>query len=328
MPDNPFTRRLLTIPALIGLFLAVSFFSPILAIAAAIVDAVRLVSRRSGVTLRALAFLWIYLVGEIWAVLALGITALLPGRLRVAATYRLQGAWASWNLAALQALFSLELHIEGSEFVAPGPIVLLSRHASIVDTLLPARLVSRDEGIRLRYVLKRELLVDPALDMAGNRLPNAFIDRRSRDTAERNVLTELATGLGDDEGILIYPEGTRFSEEKLRRLRRRAGGDGDSVRTVGLSKVLPPRPGGTLALLDATTADVVLLGHRGLEGLATVREIWAGDLVGTRVEVRFWRIPREQIPEDRSSRVQWLNQVWADLDDWVTGAKPDDGIPA
>ena len=61
--------------------------------------------------------------------------------------------------------------------IPPAPILVVSRHASLIDTLLPGRYVTQPFGIRLRYVLKSELLVDPALDIAGNRLPNVFVDR-------------------------------------------------------------------------------------------------------------------------------------------------------
>ena len=35
--------------------------------------------------------------------------------------------------------------------------------------------------VRLRYVLKRELLLDPCLDIVGNRLPNCFVARSGAD---------------------------------------------------------------------------------------------------------------------------------------------------
>ena len=242
-------------------------------------------------------------------------TSPLPRAMKLRATYRLQEAWAGWNLNALQNLFSLEIDVEGTDAILPGPIVVLSRHASMVDTLLPARLVAKPTRLRLRYVLKKELLADPALDIAGNRLPNSFIDRASRELSELSSIKDLATNLGHGDGVLIYPEGTRFSEAKLRRHQMRASAG--AAETVGLRRVLPPRPGGTLALLDATHADVVVLAHRGLEGLATVREIWQGNLVSSRIDVAMWRIPRSDIPDARSERVAWLNRLWVDVDDWV-----------
>jgi 1-acyl-sn-glycerol-3-phosphate acyltransferase len=322
MPDNPIARRAITVPAVFALLLAVTIASPALLAVGAIVDVARtLATRRRGVLLRSLAFLWIYLVGEAWALLALLGTTVLVGKVKLDATYALQDRWASWNLTALRMLFSLEIRATGESSATPGPVIVISRHASLVDTLLPARFIARENDMRLRYVLKKELLLDPALDIAGSRLPNVFVDRASREATERLRIKRLAKSLGPDDGVLIYPEGTRFDEAKLKRYQRRhLGAEPGSIRDLASSyrRVLPPRPGGTLSLLEAGDADVVVFAHRGLEGLATVKDIWRGDLVGSRIDIAVWRVPRAQIPEPRPERVEWLFRLWAEVDDWVT----------
>jgi 1-acyl-sn-glycerol-3-phosphate acyltransferase len=322
MPNNALTRRSITVTSVLVAFVLVTVFAAPLALIAVVLDLVRItLLNRPPMALRSIAFLWIYLLGEIWALAALGLTALLPGQLRIETTYRLQDKWAGWNLLALRRLFSVEFEVTGGTTLLPGPIIVLSRHASIVDTLLPANFVARPTGLRLRYVLKKELLVDPALDIAGNRLPNVFVDRTSRDPAERETIESLAGSMRTGDGILIYPEGTRFSVEKLARIQRSASEEaGPSQIIAGLRRVLPPKPGGTLAILDATDADVVVLAHSGLEGLATLKEIWRGDLVGSRVKVALWRIPSGQIPVSRAERVDWLHRLWADVDEWVVAA--------
>jgi len=86
---------------------------------------------------------------------------------------------------------------------------------------------------------------------------------------------------------------------------------------AGYRRVLPPRPGGTLTLLDATEADVVVLAHSGLEGFSSLAEIWSGGLVGSRIDVRFWRVPRSEIPQSREMRTEWLFDLWSEIDAWV-----------
>jgi 1-acyl-sn-glycerol-3-phosphate acyltransferase len=323
--DSPFTRRLVTIPVVCVLFALVTVLFPLLLPVAAVIDMVRwLLGGPRWISVRILSFGWVYLCGEVFALISLGVVGLFPRGPRVRATFSLQGTWAGWNLAAVRRLFDLEMTVEGDEAVSPGPIVVLSRHASMIDTLLPAVLITRGHGIRLRYVLKRELLVDPALDIAGNRLPNYFIDRGAGESSsERSAIRELARGLGPQEGVLIYPEGTRFSLEKHRSYTARLAGREDRVGEIAreLRLVLPPRPGGTLALLDGSSADVVVLAHVGLEGFATAKDIWKGDLVGTRLTIRFWRIPRSEIPEGRVERVRWLYEVWAEVDEWVVASR-------
>lgn len=315
----------MTIPVVVIMFLLVTAASPILLIAAVIVDAARWMARRGPwVSVRMVAFLWCYLAGQIWALVSLALTAPLPHAAKLRMTYRLQQRWASWNLASVRSLFRLGLEVEGEEALRPGPIVVLSRHTSLIDTLLPAVLISRGADVELRYVLKKELLVDPALDLAGNRLPNVFVDREAGDSeSERARIRELTSGMGPAEGVLIYPEGTRFSEAKRVRAVARLTSTGPLAELAQSFRwVLPPRPGGTLAILDSSEADVVVLGHTGLEGFATVEDIWSGDLVGSTIRVRFRRVPRAGIPEGRSERVVWLFRLWSELDDWVDTTRP------
>lgn len=321
MPDNPILRRLITIPVVIGLFVVVTVLSPLLMMAAIAIDLVRaVVSEKPWVATRGFLFLWVYLLGEIWALLALAASAPLPRASKEEVTYDLQGVWARWNLRALRRLFSLKITIEGQESAKRGPMIVLSRHASMIDTLLPAHLVANPYRIRLRYVLKRELLIDPALDIAGSRLPNHFIDRSGENAdSETAAIAALAHDLGESDGVLIFPEGTRFSEAKRERFVERLTRHGGplAATAAGLRSVLPPRPAGTLALLESSDADVVVFAHHGLEGLATVKDIWEGDLVGSTIAVALWRIPRQEIPSDRNDRVSWLFDVWTKIDEWL-----------
>lgn len=321
MITNPILRRLVTVPALVVTAAALTALLPLLAVAGAVVDAwSRRRHRRRPVAVRLILFAWVYAALEVWALVALALTSLLPRHHRTAATYQLQQRWAAANFAALRRLFCLEVTAEGAEEITPGPIVVLSRHASIVDTLLPAHFVTREAGIRLRYVLKSELLWDPALDIAGNRLPNRFVDRGGATEAEREGIRRLALSLGDDEGVLIYPEGTRATPAKLARSRSRMRAGRVADVAAGLRHLLPPRPSGTLAVLEASTADVVVLAHHGLEGLARIADVLRGGLVGSSVRVRFWRIARSQIPDGLSARTEWLYRLWAEIDQWVAEA--------
>ena len=68
---------------------------------------------------------------------------------------------------------------DASTNCTPGPAVMLCRHASLADSLVSAWVVTSLAGMHPRYVLKRELLVDPCLDIVGNRLPNHFLDRQA-----------------------------------------------------------------------------------------------------------------------------------------------------
>jgi len=328
MFSRPVSRRLLTVTTAYLLLVVVTGLLPILLSLAALVDLIRwLADRRPAMSLRMLVFGWLYLLGEGWAIIVLTVLGFLPDSTSTRLTYRAQRAWLDWNFDALTLAFALVFVEEGRGAIPPGPILLLSRHTSMIDTMRPGRYVVRPYGIKLRYVLKKELLVDPALDIGGNRLPNYFIDRSGTTADELAALRRIAESLAANEGVLIYPEGTRYSEEKRveysQRWRRAGGVLGEIVS--GYRRVLPPRPGGTLALLEASNADVVVLAHRGLEGFARVSDIWGGGLVGSRVELSFWRVPRSAIPEDDEARTEWLFRLWAEVDSWVVDVRGADG---
>lgn len=305
----------------------VSVLLPILLLVALVVDAVMgVMLRRRGAATRIVAFTWIYLLGEVWAVLALSLVSLLGRRRALALTYRLQSWWAMWNYRAFSLVFDVTFHTQGSDSSFPPPVIVLARHASLIDSLLPVVFIAQRHRINLRYVLKRELLVDPALDIAGNRLPNYFIDRASSDSeAELTSLRRLASDMSNGEGVVIFPEGTRFSEAKHSRLVARQKNKQGPVAelTRSFRNVMPPRPAGTLAILDATDADVVVLAHRGLEGFSGLGDVWKGTVVGAKVVVNMWRVDRSLIPQGRGERTEWLYRLWAEVDDWVTGGVVD-----
>jgi 1-acyl-sn-glycerol-3-phosphate acyltransferase len=329
LTENPISRRIVTVSAVFVGAAVASVLLPMLLLAALIVDAVMaVIVRRPGAATRIVAFAWIYLIGEVWAVLALGLVWLLGKDRSIAITYRLQAWWATWNYRAFTLVFDVSFHTEGSEAAVPAPVIVLARHASLIDSLLPVVFIARRHQINLRYVLKRELLVDPALDIAGNRLPNHFIDRASSDSeSELASLRELSSAMSSSEGVVIFPEGTRFSESKRTRLVARQKNKQGTVAelTRAFRNVMPPRPAGTLAILDATDADVVVLAHRGLEGFSGLGDVWKGKIVGANVDVKMWRVERALVPQGRSERTEWLYRLWAEVDEWVTTGGNGDG---
>ena len=324
--SDTIARRVKTIATrVIGLVLVTALFPALLVLALA-VDLVRSATRQvPWVATRLLCFLWVYLAAEVVGLLALlGVwVAAGFGRRRAWMaewTWRFQQVWAGWLFAAVRGLFGLRLEVAGDGLVAPGPVIVLVRHASIVDNLLPSVLVARRARVRLRYVLKRELLADPCLDVAGRRLPNYFVRRGTGEAVELENVRRLAAGMGPEDGVLLYPEGTRFTpERRVAALERIAERDpARAVRMAGVQHLLAPRVGGLLAVLDgAPDADVVVMAHQGLDGLRLISDIWSGALVGRRIRVRFTRIPRATIPAGAEERVRWLDDVWADMDTWI-----------
>lgn len=281
--------------------------------------ALELVRPRRGIAPRLTLFALAYLVLETLGVLAALVIACLPGgRARfLERNYALQRWWSGAMFRAACATLALTLEVEGAESVEGRPFVLLMRHASLVDVLLPAVLVANPTKRRLRYVLKRELLADPCLDIVGNRIPNCFLDRARVTDADLEALRALSTGLEADEGVMIYPEGTFFTEARRERELAKLSGSGSPHldRARALRRTLPPRIGGLHAILDAgPELDVVVCAHRGLGGFARLGDIARGGIVGATVEAKLWRVPRASIPEGREARLEWLYGLWEEVD--------------
>ncbi|MEE2679527.1 MAG: 1-acyl-sn-glycerol-3-phosphate acyltransferase [Myxococcota bacterium] len=321
-----FGRRALTVPAFLLLAAGGVVLAPLWLPSLAIVDLVRGGNWRS---LRCGSFFAFFFLCETVGILASFGIWLGNGVGRSAArerflrdNFRLQCWWARTLYRGAARIFSFTTEVDGQEAAERTPFLLFLRHAAVADTLLAAVFVSDPFGVRLRYVLKRELLWDPCLDIVGNRLPNHFVDRTPEDRGvEIDELARLADGLENGEGVLIYPEGTRFTEAKrtraLARLRERGPAE-MARRAEGLVRVLPPRPGGPLALVErAPQADVVFCAHAGFEGAGNFRDLWAGSLVGKHMRVRFWRVPAAEIPEAPGERLDWLFDQWEAIDRWL-----------
>lgn len=335
-------RRVAALTLYASLWLLFLVSLPLALPLAVAVDLVR--GGRRWATVRCWAFVFLYLTCEVAGVIAaaglwlgsgvwLGLgrhqttaarlTGLPDGYLR--ANFRLQRWWARSLLGGAGRIFGLRVDVEGADAVRRGPFLLFLRHVSIGDTILPAVLISDRHEIMLRYVMKRELLWDPCLDVVGNRLPNHFVQRGSGDSArEVEAIQHMLDEIGPHDGVLIYPEGTRVSAGKRARILERLRGVAPAPLLAiaeQLNHTLPPRLGGTLGLLERNPGlDAVFCAHTGFEGAATFRRLLDGALIDRQVRVRFWRVPFAQIPTQPEARAEWLYRHWLRIDQWIAAA--------
>lgn len=313
----PWLRRCVTIPAyffITGLMLAtLPLWLPLSWLVGWVYSGARSASR-------CLLFIQTYLLCESVGIIASFLIWLLYiGRHSSSAyfnlNYRLQHWWANTLKRGAEVLFSLSFHVEGEDALAGPGAIMLARHTSIGDTVVPVVFYAMPMNKRLRYVLKKELLFDPCLDIVGNRLPNCFIDRFSDEvSAELSLLQTVVSDMSDRDSVLIYPEGTRFSEKKRARVLKVLERQGSSVLPLAeqWTQLLPPRPSGTLALLEVNPGrDVLMCAHAGFEGSASFQSLFNGQWVGKAIGIRFWRVPHAELPKDQEQRRQWLNQQWS-----------------
>jgi len=225
----------------------------------------------------------------------------------------------------------LTIETEGPTPAAhPGrPILVCCRHAGPGDSFVLIHTLMSWYHREPRVVLKDTLGWDPAIDVLLRRIPARFITPNPVEGADLEAqIAALATGLDENDAFVIFPEGGNFTPR--RRLKaidrlRRLGMERMAQRAEQMTHVLAPRPGGFLAALDAAPeADVVLVAHTGLDHLVTVADIWRELPMDKRIVMRWWQVPRAEIPAGRDERIDWLFAWWEQIDAWIEQNRPED----
>jgi 1-acyl-sn-glycerol-3-phosphate acyltransferase len=337
LPPRPVRR--FTGPLLLGVLLLAAALLPALVVLAAIAS-LWLPGRWRA--LRLLCFALVYLALQVAgqavaAVLwALGGFGRRMGEQRIrAAHYTALRLLLDVLMRVARRLFALRLVTDGESWSplddgVPGStnaMVVLSRHAGPGDSfLLVHTLMDRDHLRRPRIVLKDVLQVDPLVDVYLNRLPNHFVAAGpTAGHASVEAIADLARDLGEEDALLIFPEGANFTHGRrvraIQRLRDR--GLLRAVRRAeAMRHVLPPRPAGVTAALHAAPhADVVFVAHTGLEHLSTVRDLWRGLPMDKTLHLRWWFVPAAEVPRGEDEQADWLYHWWETIDAWIDATR-------
>ena len=319
------TRRVFTVTLVVALAALTFGLLPVWLVVAAVVDLA--LRRRRWPTVRFLLFYCLYLCCQCYGMLGAGwvwSTDLLGYQRHryVDRNYRLQWNWGWWLYKGAVWLYDMGVQAKGEEVLSPGPYLFFIRHSSSADAVLPLAFLSYLREFRLRYVIKRELMYDPCMDLVGHRIFTVFVDRGGDRTGdELQAVKRLLVEMRPTHAVVLYPEGTRFTDKKKARILEKLAEQGNTdlyERTLRLRHLLPPRLGGSMALLeDNPGLDVVFCAHVGLEGATDLPRFLRGDLIGRQLHLQYWRARFADIPEDREGRVAWLMDWWQRMDDWV-----------
>ncbi len=236
---------------------------------------------------------------------------------------RLQRWWATGLVRGAKCLLDLRFQLDDpSPLSRDGPLIVLARHGSQGDALLVAAMLS-SSGLRPRFVLKRQLLWDPCLDIVGHRIPNYFVDRDTANNHDEILnIGHLAEDLSPDEAIVIFPEGTRFSQAKLNRSIKALAATAPErlPQAKRLCRVLPIRTAGVLAALRrAPSTDLLFLNHVGVSDFRTLSDLWRNVPFKTPLRFAAQRIERSAVPksDNETDLVGWLDARWVEFDTWV-----------
>ena len=243
---------------------------------------------------------------------------------------RVQAWWGGSLLRWAQRLVGVRFDMPNPADLPADGFILMSRHASMIDAVLPLRVITGHLDRFVHYVLKRELRWLPVMDVYGHRLGNYFVARTGDSDAETAAIADLAGQALPGSALVIFPEGTYATPTSRARVRSSLERNGDhELLSLAdeLDHLLPPKPAGSLAMLrNQPEFDVVILGHVGLEGVAQLGGLRRRLPLSEPIVVRWWIHERTTVPLDDDERVAWLNEQWRTLDDWVgsVGRAPDE----
>jgi 1-acyl-sn-glycerol-3-phosphate acyltransferase len=328
-------RRVVVAPAMVALTVVVLLTLPVWLLAAAALSP--LVKGR----LRPLRLLWIALLHMVlesvillelfglWIASGFGLWLRRPFFERI--HYDIAQAYLVVFFREARRVLRLKIVTQGPAPDAhPGhPLLVCCRHAGPGDSFTLMYALMHWYGREPRVVLKDTMAWDPAINVLLNRLPSRFISPNPRAGGDLEAqIAELATNLDDNDAFVIFPEGGNFTPERRQRAidkLRRLGLEAMATRAERMGNVLAPRPGGFLAALDAAPeADVLLVAHTGLDHLLTIGDVWRELPMDKQLVMRWWRVPREEIPAGRDARIDWLFTRWEAIDRWVEEHRPVD----
>lgn len=327
-------RRLVLAPAGLAIVLVLLATSPILLLAAAIADVFLPGNWR---TLRLVAFVVAYLALEVVGFVAMFVLWIASGfgaRMRAPAMQNAHYDFMRWWLRTVdkvvRKLFHLRVHIEDRPVPRPGPILVFCRHAGPGNSLLLIGTLLVGFRRHPRIVMLAKLQWEPLYDIMLNRLPNRFIRHDpTRRELYLNTITDLATGLGDADAFVLFPEGKDFTPRVRKRAIEylRSKGLGQAAeRAERMEHVLPPRHNGVMAAMaGAPEADVVLVAHSVLEDVGSFKELWSRIPLEKPIVARYWRIPPSEVPREQEAVIEWLYEWWERIDAWITAREREAG---
>lgn len=332
-------RRLAIAPAMVVLVISFLASLPLLLLTAAALSP-RLPGRWR--PLRLLWFFVVYLAVEVSALAVAFVLWVVSGFGRNLHTDRMRDhhydllGWAlSKMFTTARHAFNLDLDLSEVEGVLQhdpdpdGPLLVFSRHAGPGDSVILVHALTA-AGRRPRIVLKHTLQWDPMLDVILNRIPTVFVGPGADRPHIVEQISALAGDMGPYDALLLFPEGGNFTEGRRTRSIARleeSGRHAEADLARQMRHVLAPRVGGALAAIEsAPDADVVFVGHTGLEDLAGVMDLWRGLPMDAEIRGAAWWVSRHQLPPP-DARDAWLFDWWLRIDRWIVSRRGPHVVP-
>jgi hypothetical protein len=328
-------RRVLLAPAAILFLLIVLAISPVLLLAAFVIDVIR---RWQWRVLRLVTFAVVYVLHELVAILVLFVLWIVSGfgvwmrtEWMEAAHYGFARRWLRSLYLAAGALLRLRIDVVEGPEPRPGPLLVFGRHGGIGNSLMYAGVLMARYRRRPRVVMLYLLQWDPVVDMLGHRMPSLFIDHDpTKSDGHVDAIARLASGMRDMDAFIIFPEGHDFTPKlRLRAIGhlRKKGRLEEAARAEDMKNVLPPRHrGAQAAMVAAPNADVAFVAHTVLEDVGSFADIWHRLPLKQPIRACYWRVDAEDLPHGDADVIAWLYSWWERIDAWIADCKAEEAL--
>jgi len=112
--------------------------------------------------------------------------------------------WGKTCFVLMRVFAGISVEIRGREHIAPGTLLVASKHQSLWETF--ALLILFDDPA---MVLKKELTYIPLFGWFCLKLKMVTVDRSAGSSALRRLIQQAKTARDAHRQVIIFPEGTR-----------------------------------------------------------------------------------------------------------------------
>lgn len=208
----------------------------------------------------------------------------------------------------MQRVVGIELVIEGEPNRAAAPVVICN-HQSWFDIPLVQEIIT-GKGPMVKFLVKQELTWVPIIGWICLALNFPLLERNKNRQSRKSDFTMIQKASkehGDDAGaLLVFPEGTRFSEAKRKR------------QNSPYVKLLKPKAGGLKIIKKHINAggQLVDITIDYLQDKVNIWDCLHGKPKKIIITLRHYSLDEIEVMED------WLNEVWAEKDQILLKSSP------
>lgn len=244
---------------------------------------------------------------------------LLPFSRKAFWAYNRPSAYLNWGwwAYAIENLVGTKIEISGDIVPPEENAIVIANHQSMADIPVMLCLALQKKRVGdLKWMVKDELKYIPGIGWGLKFLDAVFLKRKWADDQEHVASTfRRYVELKSPMWLLIFPEGTRANEKKMRQHRATL----KERNASGTFYVLPPRPKGFVASVQGLRSfikviyDLTIVYPNGKP--ATLIQLMRGEVDVVQIHVE--RIMIDSIPAQETEMRQWVKDRFVKKDELI-----------